>query len=137
MNTTSAAANPNGAILNINTASDINIYNNSFIVKTSQNKTQQGKLSSRSNSKLNQNKTSTSKNSQKITQQANNQNQNSVIGNFALNFQNQGDYPRSLSQGRSHKPATGSNTFTNSNISSLKGAELPKVQAVAEAYNQH
>jgi len=45
--------NPNNAILNINTASDINIYNNSFIVKTSQNKTQQEKMSSRSQGKRN------------------------------------------------------------------------------------
>ena len=34
--TTNHASNPSqGAILNINTASDINIYNNSFIVRTS------------------------------------------------------------------------------------------------------
>lgn len=41
MQTTNGAIgqnNPSSAILNINTASDINIYNNSFIVKTSQNK---------------------------------------------------------------------------------------------------
>lgn len=82
--------NSNGAILNINTASDINIYNNSFIVKTSQNKAEKGKLSSRSQSKRNAKQTATSKNSQK-TQVVDRQMNNSALSNFAMNFQNQSD----------------------------------------------
>ena len=65
---------------------------------------------------------------------------NSVINNFGLNFQNQNDgYPRSLSQGRGPKPNGSSNTNTipHSNDSSqVMKTEMPRVQAIAEAYNQ-
>lgn len=44
------SANGGGAILNINTASDINIYNNSFIVNTATKKQSHSQNGSRSNS---------------------------------------------------------------------------------------